>query len=134
MPSQVTVNRLDHIVLTVSNVDVTCEFYQRVLGMEKVEFGSPVRVALEFGQQKINLHPIINDYDTKANTPMPGSADICLITEVPLAGVIDHLNTCGVDIIAGPVPKNGAMGPLNSVYFRDPDGNLIEVSNYLSAD
>jgi len=86
---------------------------------------------LGFGQQKINLHPIINDYDTTAGHPMPGSADICLITNVPVSDVIVHLKACDVDIIEGPIAKSGAMGPLNSVYFRDPDGNLIEVSNYV---
>jgi len=131
MSLPVTVDRLDHIVLTVANVDATCEFYGRVLGMEKMVFGTPARVALGFGQQKINLHPIINDYDTTASHPLPGSADICLITDIPVDDVIDHLKTCEVDIIEGPIAKSGAMGPLNSVYFRDPDGNLIEVSNYV---
>ena len=131
MSLAVTVDRLDHIVLTVADVDVTCEFYGRVLGMEKIVFGSPARVALGFGQQKINLHPIVNDYDTKAAHPLPGSADICLITDVPMDDVITHLNACDVGIIEGPIAKSGAMGPLNSVYFRDPDGNLIEVSNYV---
>jgi len=131
MSSSVTVDRLDHIVLTVADIDVTCEFYGRVLGMEKIVFGTPARVALGFGQQKINLHPIINDFDTKAAHPLPGSADICLITDVPVDDVIIHLKVCDVDIIEGPIAKSGAMGPLNSVYFRDPDGNLIEVSNYV---
>jgi len=130
MSIPISVDRLDHIVLTVADIDKACEFYGRVLGMEKIVFGTPARVALGFGQQKINLHPIVNDYDTKARHPLPGSADICLITVVPLNDVIDHLRACGIDIIEGPIAKSGAMGPLNSVYFRDPDGNLIEVSNY----
>lgn len=131
MSSPVSVIQLDHIVLTVADVDATCAFYARVLGMEKIVFGSPERVALSFGKQKINLHPIKNDYDTTAAKPTPGSADICLITEVPVENVIAHLNDCQVDIISGPVPKSGALGALSSVYFRDPDGNLIEVSNYV---
>jgi catechol 2,3-dioxygenase-like lactoylglutathione lyase family enzyme len=131
MSSPVTISSLDHIVLTVADVDATCAFYARVLGMEKIVFGSPARVALGFGRHKINLHPIVNDYDTKAIEPMPGSADYCLITETPVDEVIEHLKACEVAIIEGPIAKSGAMGPLNSVYFRDPDGNLIEVSNYV---
>lgn len=131
MTPPVIIDRLDHLVLTVADVDATCEFYGRILGMEKVVFGSPARVALSFGRQKINLHPIVNDYDTKAAHPLPGSADICLITEVPVADVIAHLNENSIEIIEGPIAKSGATGPLSSVYFRDPDGNLIEVSNYI---
>jgi len=131
MTSPVIIDRLDHIVITVADVDATCDFYGRILGMEKVVFGSPARVALGFGSQKINLHPIVNDYDTTAQHPLPGSADICLITDVPVDDVITHLNNSGVEIIEGPIAKSGATGPLNSVYFRDPDGNLIEVSNYV---
>jgi len=131
MTLPVTIDRLDHLVLTVADVEATCEFYGRVLGMEKIVFGSPARVALGFGQQKINLHPLVNDYDTKAIEPTPGSADFCLITDVPVDEVIRHLLASNVEIIEGPIAKSGAMGPLNSVYFRDPDGNLLEVSNYV---
>ncbi|MBT5298727.1 MAG: VOC family protein [Rhodospirillaceae bacterium] len=129
MPSPVTIDRLDHFVLTVADIDATCEFYTRVLGMERVSFGDG-RTALSFGRQKINLHPAGNEYEPKAETPMPGSGDVCFITETPIGGVVSHLNTCGVEIIEGPGTKTGAMGPIISVYFRDPDMNLIEVSNY----
>jgi len=129
MPSPVTIDRLDHFVLTVADIDATCEFYTRVLGMERVSFGHG-RTALSFGRQKINLHPAGNEYEPKAETPMPGSGDACFITETPIGDVVSHLNTCGVEIIEGPGTKTGAMGPITSVYFRDPDMNLIEVSNY----
>lgn len=129
MPLPVTIDRLDHFVLTVADIDATCEFYTRVLGMERVSFGDG-RTALSFGRQKINLHPAGNEYEPKAETPMPGSGDVCFITETPIGDVVSHLNTCGVEIIERPGTKTGAMGPITSVYFRDPDMNLIEVSNY----
>ncbi len=127
--SPVVIDRLDHMVLTVADIDATCAFYDRVLGIEKVVFGGG-RVALAFGDQKINLHPAGNLYDPHADQPIPGSGDICLIAATPLAQVIAHLNDCGVEIIDGPVARTGAKGALTSVYFRDPDGNLVEVSNY----
>ena len=117
------------MVLTVADIDATCEFYGRVLGMEEVVFAGG-RVALGFGRQKINLHPAGNEYDPRAKHPVPGSGDLCLITETPLDDVIVHLEAEGVEIIEGPVAKTGATGPITSVYFRDPDENLIEVSNY----
>jgi catechol 2,3-dioxygenase-like lactoylglutathione lyase family enzyme len=123
------IDRLDHLVLTVRDVDATIAFYQRVLGMEAVSFGAGRR-ALAFGQQKINLHPASAPLKPHAARPTPGSADLCLITAVPLAGVIAHLAHCGVAVEEGPVARTGATGPILSVYFRDPDGNLIEVSNY----
>jgi len=130
MSAAVTVSGLDHLVLTVADIDATCAFYGRVLGMQRVDFGEG-RVALAFGAQKINLHPAGNEYEPKARTPMPGSADLCFITETPLAQVIAHLGAEGVEIIEGPAEKTGATGPILSVYFHDPDGNLIEVSNYV---
>ncbi len=129
MSAPVTIDRLDHMVLTVADIDATCAFYGRVLGMEKVVFGG-VHTALAFGRQKINLHPAGNEYVPHAAHPAPGSGDLCLITETPIAQVIAHLEACGVAIEEGPVPKTGATGPITSVYFRDPDGNLIEVANY----
>ena len=129
MASPVTIDRIDHMVLTVADIDATCEFYGRVLGMEKVVFAGG-RIALGFGRQKINLHPAGNEYDPRATHPVPGSGDFCLITETPLAEVAAHLDACGVEVIEGPVAKTGATGPITSVYFRDPDGNLVEVSNY----
>ena len=129
MASPITIDRLDHMVLTVADIDATCDFYGRVLGMEEVVFAGG-RVALGFGKQKINLHPAGNEYDPRAKHPVPGSGDLCLITETPLDDVIAHLEAEGVEIIEGPVAKTGATGPITSVYFRDPDENLIEVSNY----
>ncbi len=129
MASPITIDRLDHMVLTVADIDATCDFYGRVLGMEEVVFAGG-RVALGFGKQKINLHPAGNEYDPRAKHPVPGSGDLCLITETPLDDVIAHLEAEGVEIIEGPVAKTGATGSITSVYFRDPDENLIEVSNY----
>jgi catechol 2,3-dioxygenase-like lactoylglutathione lyase family enzyme len=121
--------RLDHLVLTVADIGRTCEFYARVLGMEVAQFGEG-RTALRFGQQKINLHPVDNIPGLVAHRPTSGSGDLCFITETPLPEVIEHLGKCGVKIIAGPGPRAGAIGTIQSVYFRDPDQNLIEVSNY----
>lgn len=130
MSAKVIIDRLDHLVLTVADIDATCAFYGRVLGMERVTFAGG-RTALSFGNQKINLHPAGNEYEPKAETPMPGSGDLCFITETPLDTVMAHLGACGVEIIEGPAMKTGAVGAIRSVYFRDPDGNLIEVSNYV---
>lgn len=124
------IDRLDHLVLTVRDVDATCSFYVRVLGMQLVTFGE-ARKALAFGRQKINLHQAGREFEPKAALPTPGSADLCLITDVPLDEVIAHLTACGVAVVEGPVMRTGATGPIRSVYFRDPDGNLIEVSNYV---
>ena len=128
MASPVIIQALDHMVLTVADIDASCEFYGRVLGMEKIVFAGG-RVALGFGKQKINLHPAGNEYDPRAKNAVPGSGDFCLITETPLRDVIAHLEASGVAIIEGPVDKIGAAGALKSVYFRDPDDNLVEVSN-----
>lgn len=123
------IDRLDHLVLTVGDIEATIAFYVDVLGMEAVSFGAGRR-ALAFGQQKINLHPAAAPLRPHATRPTPGSADLCLITRSPIVEVIAHLRRCGVDIEEGPVPRTGARGPITSVYFRDPDGNLIELSNY----
>jgi catechol 2,3-dioxygenase-like lactoylglutathione lyase family enzyme len=120
---------LDHLVLTVADIDRTCAFYTRVLGMEVVIFGGG-RTALKFGQQKINLHPTDNIPGLVADQPTPGSADLCFITATPLPEVTAHLEDCGVPIVAGPAPRAGAIGAIQSVYIRDPDRNLIEISNY----
>jgi catechol 2,3-dioxygenase-like lactoylglutathione lyase family enzyme len=125
----VKIDRLDHFVLTVADIDKTCDFYARVLGMDVVSFGAE-RKALSFGIQKINLHQHHQEFEPKAKQPTPGSADFCLITSVPLDQVIEHLQQCGVAIEDGPVMRTGARGPIQSVYFRDPDANLVEVSNY----
>ena len=120
---------LDHLVLTVADIDATCDFYTRVLGMALVTFGESRR-ALAFGAQKINLHQQGREFEPKAHRPVPGSADLCLIAGVPLAEAEAHIRAAGVDIIEGPVRRTGATGPIWSVYFRDPDQNLIEVSSY----
>lgn len=121
--------RLDHLVLTVADIAATCDFYVRVLGMTEVTFGAG-RKALAFGAQKINLHQAGREFEPKAARSVPGSADLCLIAGVPLDAVIAHLRTQGVSIEEGPVPRTGATAPIISIYFRDPDGNLIEVSEY----
>ncbi|MFS8533990.1 MAG: VOC family protein [Limnochordales bacterium] len=124
------VDSLDHLVLTVADVEATCRFYSRVLGMEVVTFGQG-RKALQFGSQKINLHQQGREFEPKAARPTPGSADLCFLTTVPLSDVVAHLQSAGVAIVEGPVQRTGATGPILSVYFRDPDGNLIEVANQL---
>jgi catechol 2,3-dioxygenase-like lactoylglutathione lyase family enzyme len=123
------IERLDHLVLTVADIARTCEFYTRVLGMEVVRFGEG-RTALRFGQQKINLHQAGNIPGLVADKPTPGSGDLCFITPVPLTEVAAHLENCGIPIVAGPGPRAGAIGTIQSVYIRDPDQNLIELSNY----
>jgi len=123
------IDRIDHIVITAFDVERTIDFYTRVMGMKAVTFGEGRR-ALAFGRQKINLHQAGREFEPKALKPMPGSLDLCFITETPLADVAAHLKANGVAIAEGPVPKTGALGPMTSIYFRDPDGNLIEVSHY----
>ena len=125
------IDSIDHIVLTVKDVQATCDFYLKTLGMEVVRFGSG-RTALSFGSQKINLHQVGKEWEPKAHRPTAGSGDLCLITSVPIAQVVQHLSACGVKVIEGPTEKTGARGPILSVYFRDPDLNLIEVSNYMT--
>ena len=129
MDAVVRIESLDHLVLTVVDVEVTCAFYQAVLSMETVVFGNG-RKALVFGRQKINLHPAGREFEPKAKRPTPGSADLCLITSTSLEAVAAHLAACGVDIEEGPVTRTGAVGSITSLYLRDPDGNLIEVATY----
>jgi catechol 2,3-dioxygenase-like lactoylglutathione lyase family enzyme len=112
----------------VRDLEATCEFYSTALGMQVVTFAGG-RKALAFGEQKLNLHLAGREFEPKADRPTPGSADFCLVTTVPLPEVVAHLESCGVKIIEGPVQRTGARGPLRSVYFRDPDRNLVEVSN-----
>jgi catechol 2,3-dioxygenase-like lactoylglutathione lyase family enzyme len=123
------ISRIDHIVLTVRDIEAACEFYSHALGMEVVTFGEG-RKALRFGNQKINLHQSGREFEPKAAHPTPGSADICFITSTPVERVIENLRSIRIEIEQGPVDRTGAMGPVISVYFRDPDGNLLEVSNY----
>ena len=123
---------LDHLVLTVADVGRTRDFYERVLGMEPVVFGEG-RHGLAFGSQKINLHEAGREFEPKAAVPTPGSADLCFLANVSVAEVVEHLQANGVEILEGPVGRTGATGPIKSVYFRDPDGNLIEVASRLRA-
>lgn len=125
----ISVDRIDHLVLTVFDIDRTLDFYRRVLGMEPITFAGGRR-GLAFGRQKLNLHQAGREFDPKALKPTPGSIDLCFATDSPLSDVMAHLKACGVAIAEGPVRKTGALGPMMSVYFRDPDGNLVEVSNY----
>lgn len=123
------IERLDHLVLTVADIDVTVDFYERVLGMCHERFGAG-RSALVFGRQKFNLHQAGREFEPKAARPTPGAIDLCLITQWPMAQVLEHLAGQGVTVEEGPVTRTGAIGPIESVYFRDPDSNLIEVSRY----
>jgi catechol 2,3-dioxygenase-like lactoylglutathione lyase family enzyme len=126
------VDRLDHLVVTCRDVDITAAWYQRVLGMEREEFGAQQRTALRFGGQKINLRPqeaTQTEWFT-GSAAAPGTQDLCFIVTVSAAQVIDHLHRCGVAVELGPVTKEGALGAITSVYCRDPDGNLIEIASY----
>jgi catechol 2,3-dioxygenase-like lactoylglutathione lyase family enzyme len=123
------IDRIDHFVLTVRDVAATCAFYERVLGMEVVTFAGG-RKALAFGRQKINLHEAGREFEPKAAAPTAGAGDFCLVTERPLDEVARHLAASGVTIEEGPVARTGAMGPIRSLYIRDPDGNLVEISSY----
>lgn len=125
------VDRLDHLVLTVTDVEATLAFYTRVLGMEAVTFAGGRR-GLGFGQQKVNLHQAGQEFEPKAHRALPGTGDFCFILaeNVTLGAAAAHLAACGVPLVQGPVPKTGALGPMQSLYFRDPDDNLVEVSVY----
>ena len=123
------ISHIDHFVLTVRSLEATCAFYERVLGFRRVDTAG-VPTALTFGKQKINVHEAGHTFEPKAKAPTPGSADFCLITDRPLQEFRDHLEACGVAVEVGPVARQGAQGAMISVYFRDPDGNLVEVSEY----
>jgi len=124
------INRLDHLVLTVADIDVTVEFYTCVLGMEVVTFREG-RKALTFGSSKINLHQVGHEFEPKALRPTAGSADICLIVDEPIDEVMAELAAHGIPVEEGPVGRTGATGEIVSCYVRDPDQNLIELSNYV---
>ena len=124
-------DRLDHLVLTVTDMDQTLRFYGEVLGMDAESFTAAdggVRTALRFGTQKINLHDAAAPFAPHAAAPVPGSADLCFLTQTPLADWQAHLAACAVPVLAGPVDRTGATGPIRSIYIRDPDGNLIEIA------
>lgn len=121
--------RVDHLVLTVASLKATCDFYNQVLGMEVVE--TPKRpTALFFGQQKINLHEAGHEFQPKAKKPTVGAGDFCLITEDSMADWLAHLDRLNVEIELGPVPRDGALGPMKSIYLRDPDYNCVEIACY----
>ena len=124
------ISRLDHLVLTVADIEITCQFYQSALNFEVITFGEN-RKALKFGNQKINLHQVGKEFEPKALHPTAGSADLCFIAETPLEEVIAHLQTQNIDIIEGPIERTGAMRKILSIYLRDPDQNLLEIANYL---
>jgi catechol 2,3-dioxygenase-like lactoylglutathione lyase family enzyme len=123
------IDHLDHLVLTVASIDATVAFYTSALGMELITSGE--RKAFRFGEQKINLHQLGKEFEPKALHPTPGSGDLCFITKAPLNEVIAHLHAGNHAIELGPVARDGARGKMLSIYIRDPDLNLIEISNYL---
>jgi len=125
----ISIDRLDHLVLTVADIDRTCAFYCEILGFEITTFGAD-RTALTFGAQKFNLHQLGKEFEPKAACPTAGSADLCLITTTPISDVVSQLELAGISIEEGPVARTGATGPIMSIYIRDPDQNLIEVSTY----
>ena len=128
-PDGPLVERIDHVVLTVASVAVTVAFYARTLGLTgREDAGRPT--ALHFGTAKINLHQVDRTFEPKAVRPTPGSADLCLVTTRPIETVVARIHAAGVAIEVGPVQRTGALGAMTSVYFRDPDGNLVEVSRY----
>lgn len=126
-----TIDRIDHVVLTCADIELTAAWYERVLGMEREEFGADRRIALRFGAQKLNLHEVSAPFEPHAATPATGGLDICFIAAVGPDDVMAHLGQLGVEIIEGPVQRTGALGAMRSVYCRDPDGNLVEIAGYL---
>ncbi|MBS1064035.1 VOC family protein [Gluconobacter wancherniae] len=125
-----TVDRLDHVVLTVRDRTVSASWYQRVLGMDIEEYGRNNRVALSFGGQKINLRPEGSEGWETAKGAVPGASDLCFTSAIDSEDVVRHLEKCGVEVLNGPATRIGALGPMTSVYCRDPDGNLIEIASY----
>ncbi|MCL7418347.1 MAG: VOC family protein [Halalkalicoccus sp.] len=124
---------IDHLVLTVDDIDETCAFYGDVLGATVVTFGPEDRTALEFGDQKINLHEAGAEFDPHARSPTPGSGDFCLLVDSPIEGIADRLDGRGI-AVHGPVEKHGARGSMRSIYVHDPDGNLVELASYEESD
>lgn len=124
------IDHLDHLVLTVADIDRTCAFYTQVLGMERVAFQGG-RIALRFGRQKINLHQVGRERELRAQHAAAGSGDLCFITAVPVEEVVRHIEACGEKVLVPPSQRSGATGPIRSVYLRDPDGNLVEISNLI---
>lgn len=127
------IQSLDHLVLTVQDVQASCDFYQRVLGMEVVSFSNG-RTALHFGTQKINLHPATHPFKPHAECPQPGSADLCFVVADSVVSLCAELEGKGIEVLSGPVTRTGAVGPITSVYLRDPDRNLIELCSYTEGE
>lgn len=129
-----SVDRLDHLVINCRDVETMASWYQRVLGMEREDFGHPSRIALKFGGQKLNLRPFeVSQADwLAAEHCIPGTQDLCFVVAVPTENILAHLQACGLKIELGPVTRQGALGAMGSVYCRDPEGNLIEISTYSS--
>ena len=123
------ISHIDHLVLTVRSLEDTCSFYQRVLHFQRND-GPGKPTSLHFGACKLNVHEVGHTFEPKAHVPTRGSGDFCLITFEPVDKVLDHLRSEGIAIEEGPITRNGAQGKMTSVYFRDPDQNLIEVSHY----
>lgn len=125
------ITHLDHLVLTTVNLEKCLDFYSRVLKMQVITFGDH-RYALQFGEQKINIHQYGKEFEPKAHLPVPGALDLCFITNEPLDRVVAHIKSEGIVILEGPINRTGAIGPISSIYLRDPDLNLIEISQYIS--
>lgn len=132
MTKNIGIDSIDHLVLTVRDIAITISFYSQVLGMQEISFSGD-RKALKFGNHKINLHEYGKEIEPKAEYPMPGSADLCFITSTPIKEVEKHIRTCGINIVEGPVRRTGAKGNILSIYLRDPDGNLLELSNHVES-
>lgn len=128
------VTGIDHIVLYATDTEHTCTFYADLLGVATVDEFDNGRVALSFGTAKLNIHPAGDEYDPHAIEPTPGAADFCLIVDEPIEAVEQRIEKAGVEIIEGPLRKVGACGPMQSVYVRDPDGNLVEFARYENQD
>jgi catechol 2,3-dioxygenase-like lactoylglutathione lyase family enzyme len=125
---------IDHLVLTVRDIDATCAFYGDILGATVSSFGPENRTALQFGEQKINLHEAGAEFDPRARAPTPGSGDFCLVSELAVEEIVARLDGHDIEIVEGPVEKHGARGSVQSVYVRDPDGNLVELASYDQRD
>lgn len=125
-----SVTGIDHLVLYATDVDRTCEFYADTLGVATVETFAGDRIALSFGETKLNLHQAGDEYDPHAADPAPGSADFCLVVDEPMSTVVDRIESAGVEVLEGPGQRTGARGQMESVYVRDPDGNLVEFAHY----
>ena len=126
----IILDRIDHVVINCRDAEVTLAWYERVLGMTREVFGPNQRICLKFGEQKFNVRPSGAANWATAQADQPGSLDLCFVTRTRLTEVMAHLQACGVTILHGPIDQPGAIGALRSVYFHDPDGNLLEIGSY----